>query len=342
MALISVIIPVYNRYAFLLRAVRSVFAQVVPTGHRVELIVVDDGSTDATATLQPDELMRLCTPVAERAASTYATSAEIQASSTQPTADGVPFHATVGSPPTLPAPFENLRVLHRAHSGFPGAVRNAGAAHAEGRWLAFLDSDDEWLPHKLTEQLALAAAEPTLRIIHTRERWVRNGVEVSQVRLKHRRGGDLFEDSLHKTIVGPSTVLLRRDLWDEHGGFRDDIEVAEDYELWLRITAAEPVGHIDKPCTVKHAGHGDQLSERYGRIEEFRIAALLPLVERGLFDAWSESRPWHARSAAAPALARRVLAEKCTRYAAGAAKRGRATEAAAYERRARHFFPQAW
>jgi glycosyltransferase involved in cell wall biosynthesis len=212
-----------------------------------------------------------------------------------------------------------LRFLPLKHRGFPGRVRNAGARAARGRYLAFLDSDDLWEPEKLAKQLAFFAAHPDIRICHTRERWLRNGQEVSQAGQRHRRSGDLFADSLKKCIIGPSTVMLERTLFEELGGFREDLEIAEDYELWLRLTASEQVGYIDEPLTIKRAGHGNQLSEKYSQIEIFRIRALKDLVESGWF---SETR---RRKEAAAELAR-----KCRIYASGCEKRGRSDEARRY------------
>ena len=130
----------------------------------------------------------------------------------------------------------------------------------------------------------------------------------------------IFTDALKKCIIGPSTVLMEKKLFREAGGFREDLEIAEDYELWLRITALEEVGYIDRPLTIKQAGHEGQLSEKYGHIEYFRIRGLRSLVEDSFF-------PEHLSGAA-----RKELAAKCSIYAAGCRKRGRIREAEEYEK----------
>jgi hypothetical protein len=165
---------------------------------------------------------------------------------------------------------------------------------------------------------------PPPLLSHTRETWLRNARRVSQAGQTHAKSGDVFHDALHKCIMGPSTVLMDRVLFDELGGFREDLEVAEDYELWLRLLHRHRVGYIDEELTIKRAGHGDQLSERYGAIEYFRIQALQDLVDRGYFDDIAE----HADAA------RRTLVRKCRIYAQGCAKRGRFEEARRYEARA--------
>ena len=142
---------------------------------------------------------------------------------------------------------------------------------------------------------------------------------VSQTSQRHKREGDIFEDSLVKCIIGPSTVIMKKELFEKQGGFREDLEIAEDYELWLRITADIPVAYIDEPLVIKRAGDWPQLSEKYGQIEIFRINALKELVERSFFKADKM------------ALAKKVLAEKSRIYAAGCRKRGKASEALLYE-----------
>ena len=118
---------------------------------------------------------------------------------------------------------------------------------------------------------------------------------------------------------------MRRELFEELGGFREDLEIAEDYELWLRITARYPAGYIDEPLVIKRGGHADQLSEKYGQIEIFRIKALLLNLEDGFFE--GEKRD----------LAARELVRKCRIYAQGCEKRGKEEEARRYREIARRY-----
>ncbi|MDC7223232.1 MAG: glycosyltransferase family A protein [Spirochaetales bacterium] len=243
--------------------------------------------------------------------------------STDGTAEGVrEFFRQRGNNP-------NWTVLEGTRKGYPGAVRNGAVKHSRGSWIALLDSDDLWEPEKLARQARYIQDHPSLRLVHTREKWLRDEKIVSQKKQKHRREGDIFQDALVKCIIGPSTTVIRRDLWEETGGFREDLEIAEDYELWLRITAGEPVGYIDTPLITKRAGEWDQLSEKYGQIEKFRLQGLGDLVESGWFR--EHSGPDRA------ALAEGEYGRKCRIYALGCEKRGRREEALFWRNRAAPF-----
>ncbi len=225
-----------------------------------------------------------------------------------------------GSTAPLPElPSDNrLRLIRKPHTGMPGEVRNRGAEAEAGRFLGFLDSDDLWKPEKLARQVAFMK-DTGVRISHTREQWLRGSRQVSQASQKHRREGDIFEDALKKCIIGPSTVMMEASLFRETGGFDETLEIAEDYEYWLRITARYPVGYLHEILTVKRAGDWHQLSEKYGRIEIFRIEGLKKLVDSGYFPPERMT------------LARAELARKCRIYAAGCRKRGKIEEAVEYE-----------
>lgn len=310
---VSVIIPTYNRRELLLEALASVFTQ---TRLPDEVIVVDDGSTDGSA---------------EAVRARFSAPFE----GARPTGPG----ARADSRPSL-------RVIRTEHTGMPGAARNRGTEAAAGELIAFLDSDDLWRPEKLERTLerregGLGGIRPA-RIVHTRETWLRGGREISQKGQRHRREGDLFGDSLVKCIIGPSTVLLERELLESVGGFREDLEIAEDYELWLRIVSHIPVSYVDEALTAKRAAVPtadgaarvyEQLSEKYGQIEIFRIRALRDLVD----SARSSDRFHWKVSAGQLDRARAELARKCSVYAHGARKRGRAAEADDYEALARHY-----
>jgi glycosyltransferase involved in cell wall biosynthesis len=205
------------------------------------------------------------------------------------------------------------------------AARNAGAALATGRWLAFLDSDDLWHPDKLAAQLAYHAGHRACRISQTGEIWIRDGVRVNACRHHAKPSGDVFLPSLARCLVSPSAVMLERDLFLESGGFDESLAVCEDYDLWLRIGARLPFGLVDRPLVVKRGGHPDQLSRRHWGMDRFRVAALIKLLE---------SAPLDATRRDAVTV---TLRAKCAVLEQGARKRGRSDEAERYLALSNHY-----
>ncbi len=167
-------------------------------------------------------------------------------------------------------------IYEKAANRGVSAARNRGARLAQTEWLAFLDSDDEWLPEKLEKQILLA---DDFSLIHAQENWIRNGRAVQQPKKYLKSGGRIFKRCVDLCFISPSSVLIRKDLFEKMNGFREDFPVCEDYELWLRIAALENIGYIEEPLLNKYGGHADQLSMGYKAMDYFRAKALHPFLD---------------------------------------------------------------
>ncbi len=228
---ISVIIPTYNRIKTLPRAIESVLVQTHPAD---ELIIVDDGSTDGTATW-------------------------------------------------IGKHYPQIKLIKQQNCGVSTA-RNRGIEVAGGEWIALLDSDDEWLPEKLAKQLALLVSEPELKLVHSDEIWIRNGVRINQMKKHTKKGGWIFQDCLPLCAISPSAVMIHRSIFDDVGRFDESLPACEDYDLWLRITSRYPALYCDEPLIQKYGGHEDQLSRKYWGMDRFRIKALVSILEADELD----------------------------------------------------------
>ncbi len=198
-----------------------------------------------------------------------------------------------GSDDGTEAYLKELEIHHLRAGETPRGVsfaRNLGVECSSGEWLAFLDSDDEWLPDKLERQLTFIEKNPLTRIVHGEERWIRNGVRVNPMKKHQKFGGDLFEASLNLCLISPSTVVLKRELFDEMQGFREDFIVCEDYDLWLKITSQEEVGFLKEELIVKYGGHEDQLSRRYRAMDYYRVKSIDWILDRGALETSKKSR----------------------------------------------------
>jgi glycosyltransferase involved in cell wall biosynthesis len=216
------------------------------------------------------------------------------------------------------------RVIRRPNGG-PAAARNLGVASSSGELIAFLDSDDEWLPRKLERQIALYDPRRPDFLCHTDEIWVRNGRVVRQKARHRKQGGRFFERALELCLISPSACVISRSLFESVGGFDESLPAAEDYDLWLRVLARMPVDFVPEALTIKHGGRPDQLSVCVPAIDRFRIKAIVKILDGG------ELSPEYREAAI------RALAEKCRIMAAGRRKRGNEDEALAYERLAARY-----
>jgi len=259
---VSVIIPTYNRSDKVVRAVQSVLDQSFKD---LEILVVDDGSTDDTeARLVP-----------------YGTS---------------------------------IKYMRQSANGGVSAARNKGIKNSSGTWLAFLDSDDYWLKDKLRFQMEFLHRTPDAVACQTEEIWIRMGRRVNPKKIHKKPSGEIFQHSLRLCLVSPSSVILKRSVFDEIGLFDETLEAAEDYDLWLRISCKHPIHLIDRDLVVKEGGHADQLSRKHTGMDRFRIRAIVKLINSGVL------------SSDQVTAALEELAIKCEIYGNGCMRRGRQQE----------------
>ena len=147
-----------------------------------------------------------------------------------------------------------------------GAARNAGARRASGRYFAFLDSDDYWLPGKLRRRPGAVFASPTHRpaLVYSRAR----NVDPADRPIGERASwpspqGDVFWSLARESFMPMSTVTVRADAFRACGGFVEDRDLSgtADWELWMRLAARWPVGFVDQIATCIRV-HPRNMSER--------------------------------------------------------------------------------
>ena len=217
---------------------------------------------------------------------------------------------------------DKIRVHTQGNKGV-SAARNAGISLAKGDLIAFLDSDDLWLPKKLSVQTDFFNHHKEAMICQTEEIWIRNGRRVNPKKRHQKPSGMIYAPSLKLCLVSPSAVMIKKAMFDIVGYFDASLPACEDYDLWLRISCQFPIYLIDDPQIIKQGGHDDQLSKMPG-LDKFRIRALQKMIKSGLLNEDLLIKTIKA------------LKEKCGIYANGCKKRGRFSEARAYLNMADH------
>ncbi|MCP4914945.1 MAG: glycosyltransferase [Oligoflexia bacterium] len=168
---------------------------------------------------------------------------------------------------------DRIQYFYIENSGVSKA-RNFGIAKTRSDWIALLDSDDEWLPKKLEEQIKEIEKNPESAIIHTEEIWIRNGKRVNQKKIHQKYGGYIFDKCIPLCVISPSSSLIKKDILYEVGNFDESFTVCEDYDLWLKICSLYSVSFIETPLINKYGGHEDQLSAKYRAMDLWRVKAL--------------------------------------------------------------------
>lgn len=133
-----------------------------------------------------------------------------------------------------------ITYLNIVHTGLPAAARNAGLKQAKGKYVAFLDSDDIWMPEKLAKQVAVLENYPEIDLVCSNAYIYReNEEQKKELYLKdvQVKNGNVFARLLKDNFIINSSVLVRRSAIDRTGAFSENPELRalEDYDLWLKI-----------------------------------------------------------------------------------------------------------
>lgn len=129
-----------------------------------------------------------------------------------------------------------IHYLYQPNQG-QSAARNLALDNSRAEFIGFLDSDDIWYDNKLERQLEVFAANPGVHIVHGDEASLDEHGRVISRHNMQRYSGRITPQLLADNSVSITTALVRRECFDSMGGFDRRYGVADDYELWLRLSA---------------------------------------------------------------------------------------------------------
>ena len=212
--LFSVVIPTYNSYEKLFRAIDSILKQ---SFQDFEIIIVDDGSSDNTGI-------------------------EIQ-----------PFLST------------NIHYFYKTNGG-PASARNSGIRKARGKYICFLDADDEFMENKLLEYSKVLKDKDIL--IFSDAEYYNEKLNTSYIFSckEHMRHSTFFSSLLENNFLVASTVCIKKSILENNFLFDENekLKFVEDYDLWLKILNVYPHEYIEQPLT-KYYIHESNNSSNVGR-----------------------------------------------------------------------------
>ncbi len=138
----------------------------------------------------------------------------------------------------------HLRVIEQSNLGI-ATSRNSGAAAARGLWLAFCDHDDLWAPDKLLIQAEFVRDNPEVGLVAARH--VRLGKRYREPKRPQWIKGDLFVKEYSRSFIHTSSVMIRRNVFEQINGFPTKYRFADEFDVWLKIAAAYPIAYFDRP-----------------------------------------------------------------------------------------------
>lgn len=168
-----------------------------------------------------------------------------------------------------------IRWIHQANQG-PAAARNRGIAASRGRYVAFLDADDVWYPHKLAEVEKAITAYPDVGLFYSDYKAVTlRGRPLRVERCRHILGEGYSHLLLHN-FMQTSTVVCTRECFDVCGSFYEPLRRRQDWDMWLRIARRFPIAHI--ACVLGEYSWEPLAVDR----SRFEAAARRHVIERTL------------------------------------------------------------
>ena len=163
--------------------------------------------------------------------------------------------------------FNDPRIRYIRHEKNRGgsAARNTGIRAARSEYIAFLDSDDEWLPEKLEKQV-LIFSDDQIGLVYTGRRVIdsRSGRCLSEKIPEIE--GDVYKQLLEGDFIGTcSSVMVKKGILEGIDGFDETLPSRQDWDCWLRVARNHQVACVKEVLVIQRIGHA-QISSKLSRI----------------------------------------------------------------------------
>ena len=171
--------------------------------------------------------------------------------------------------------FNDFRIRYIRHDENRGgsAARNTGIRAARGEFIAFLDSDDEWLREKLAKQMVLISTDQDCGAVYTNLLHFSNSGSAKVV-MRNQPEGWILKDLLVSNVVGStSSVVVKRECFSKAGLFDEKLPSCQDWDIWIRIARHYTFRRIPKPL-VRYALHPNRISTNFEAVLRGHMAIM--------------------------------------------------------------------
>jgi glycosyltransferase involved in cell wall biosynthesis len=145
----------------------------------------------------------------------------------------------------------NVKLIKQTNGGASSA-RNVGIKAAKGKYIAFLDSDDEWVPSKLLIQIAYLEKNKSLIALYCKDYSLRHQSVVIEHSLPELIVKGCEEIFMHPYNLTTSSFLVKSSIIREVGGFDERLNTAEDIDLYLKVSLFGNIGELSEGLCIKH------------------------------------------------------------------------------------------